>query len=228
MKRMLIVSAFVLALGAMFVATAQAQDGPRRGGMMMGRGGSIAGLLGSEQVQKEIKLTDEQKTKVDEAVKAVREEIGEKFTALRELEDRSQMREKMQELSTEMDRALMGKLRGVLEREQFIRAMQIRLQLRPLADSLESRFLAERLKITDEQKEKFAAFKADTQKQMTELMSKMREASQEQRGELFGKFRELREGAEKKVLAVLTDDQKKQIEEMKGEKFEFEYRRPQR
>jgi hypothetical protein len=54
----------------------------------------------------------------------------------------------------------------------------------------------------------------------------MRDASQEQRRETFEKYRKIRSDAEEQALAVLTEEQKKALEEMKGKIIELQ--RPQR
>ena len=86
--RSLLVLMMVLVLGAAFACAVQAQapEGSRRG---PGRGfsrGSLLGLLRMEQVQKEMKLSEEQTTKVKEAVEKLGTEMREQYTALREIE----------------------------------------------------------------------------------------------------------------------------------------------
>ena len=90
-----------LAVGVAMVAAAAAQapQGPRRG---FGGGtsrGSLLGLLRIEQVQKELKLSDDVGAKVAELSEKLGAERREKFAALREMEDREQRRAKMTELS---------------------------------------------------------------------------------------------------------------------------------
>ena len=208
--------ALSLALVAVLVTTAQAQQRGRG----MGRG-SLIGLLSMEQVQTEMKLSDEQKTKVDAITEKLRGEMREQFSELRDMEDRAKRMEKMNELNTQMDRKLREELRGSLERPQMMRLYQIRLQVNAVADSLTNEFLARRLEITEEQKTKLADVAKETQAKQTELYGKMRDASQDQRGSVFQDLRQLRTDADEKALGVLTDDQKKSFEEMKGEIIEL-------
>jgi acyl-CoA reductase-like NAD-dependent aldehyde dehydrogenase len=56
-------------------------------------------------------------------------------------------------------------------------------------------------------------------------MSAVRDASQEERGAVFEKFRKLAAESNEMALAVLTAEQKKSFEEMRGEKFELQMRR---
>ena len=230
MKRMRssMVAVLALALTVAFVAAAQAQDreGARRGGGMgMSRGG-LLGLLRIDAVRKELKLTDDQAAKVDKAAEELGAQMREKFAALGDIQDQAERRAKMTELSDEADRAAREKLQGILEREQIMRLYQIRMQVRSAAESLANRFVAGRLELTDDQKEKLAQIDKDSQAQRSELMGSMRDATEEQRGELMQKFRALRTEADAKALGVLTDAQKKTFEEMKGEKIELQGPRP--
>ena len=103
-----------------------------------------------------MKLNEEQTTKVQEIVEKLRTEMREQYTALREIEDRQKRREKMTELSDEFDGKVREQLRDVVQREQMMRLYQIRMQVRAVVDSLANRYVAGRLELTDEQKEKLA------------------------------------------------------------------------
>lgn len=221
------VLAITMMLVAAFAATAMAQapEGSRRGsGRGMSRS-SLLGLLRIEQVQKEMKLSEEQTAKVREVGEALGTEMREQYSALRDIEDREQQRAKMTELRDEFDAKAREKLRDVLEREQMMRLYQIRMQVRSVTDSLENRYVAGRLKLTDDQKAKLADVAKEARAKMSELYGKMRDASQEQRSELYQKFRSIRSEGDEKALGVLTDEQKQAFEEMKGEKIELEMRR---
>ena len=204
---------------------AQAPEGSRRGADRGASRSSLIGLLRSEQVQKELKLTDEQLAKVREVSEALGTEMREQFAAVRAIDDREQQRAKMNELRDEFDSKAREKLRDVLSREQMMRLYQVRMQVRPVVDSLDSRFVAGRLKLTDDQKAKLAEVGKEVQAKLSELYGQMRDASEQQRSELFQKFRNIRSEGDEKALGVLTDEQKKAFEEMKGEKIELEMRR---
>ena len=153
MKRtkVLMVLALALAMTAVCYSADQPQErgGPGRG---LGSRNSLLGLLGREQVQKELKLTDEETAKVKEVVEKLRGEMREQFQALEQVENRDERRAKLTQFSDELDEKLRDQLRDVVSREKMMRLYQIRMQYRPAVDSLTSRFLAERLKLTDEQK----------------------------------------------------------------------------
>ena len=94
-----------------------------------------------------------------------------------------------------------------------------------VADSLENRYVARRLKLTDEQKEKLAKINKDARAKRSKLFSGLRDASDEQRREAFEKYRKLRTKTGEQALALLTAEQKKAFEDMQGEKIELPSRR---
>ncbi len=96
------------------------------------------------------------------------------------------------------------------------------MQVRPVVDSLANKFVASRLKITDEQQKKLAEIAKETQAEQSKLFSGMREATDEQRAAAFQKLSKLRSEADEKALAVLTAEQKEAFQKMKGEKFELQ------
>ena len=217
--RSLVVVVLVLVLGAAFVAQAHAQ---RSGGRSRG---SLLGLLGIEQVQKELKLNDETIAKVEKLREKIRGEMTEQYSAAREIEDREKRSAKYAELRDQSDQKAREGLRDLLAREQMIRLYQIRLQVRAVVDSLESRYVAGKLELTDEQKEKLAKINKDAQANRSELFSGMRDASDEQRREAFEKYLKLRTETDEQALGVLTAEQKKALEDMKGKKIELPSRR---
>jgi Spy/CpxP family protein refolding chaperone len=217
--RSLLVAMLAFALGAAFVAQAQAQ---RFGGS--GRG-SLLGLLGDEQVQKELKLNGEVVARVEKLREKLREEMTEQYSAAREIEDRDKRFAKYAELRDQYDQKAREGLRDELAREQMMRLYQIRLQVRAVVDSLENRYVTRRLELTDAQKEKLATINKDAQAKRSELISSMRDASDEQRRESFEKYRKLRTETEEQALGVLTAEQKKTFEDMKGKKIELPSRR---
>ena len=221
--RRVFVPMMALALGAVLAtaAVAQAPQGAQRGfGGGLSRG-SLLGLLRLEQVQKELKLSEENVAKVTELREKLGAEMQEKFTALREIDDREQRRTKLTELSGESDRKAREQLREVLSREQIMRLYQIRMQVRGALASLNNHFVVRRLELTEEQQTKLSELQMETRNKTSEMRQDLREQSQEQRREAMHKLRQDRNEANEKALGLLTDEQKNRFEEMKGEKFEL-------
>ena len=221
--RRVFVAVMTLALGAALAPAAMAQTSER--GPRGSSRSSLLGLLRLEQVQKELKLSDEALAKVKELQEKLGTEMREKFAALREIGDREKRRAAMTELSGEYDRKAREQLREILAREQMTRLYQVRMQARSIVDSLSSRYVAGKLKLTDEQKTKVAEIAKGLQAKRSEVFSGNRDASQEQRREAYAKYRKSRTEADEKALGLLNAEQKEAFEKMKGEKIELPSRR---
>ena len=215
--RSLLVLAMVLLMGVAFVTVVDAAEGRRRGS---GRG-SLAGLLTMEQVQKELKLTEEETAKVKTFAEKHRAEMRKQYEGIREIEDHEKRHAKWTELRDQSDRKAHEAIRGMLPREKMMRLYQIRLQVRAVVDSLANKYVAGRLKLTDEQKAKLAQIVKDSQAARSKLGS-MRDASEEKRREAYAKYRKIRSDADEKALGLLTAEQKEALEKMKGKKLELQ------
>ncbi len=192
-----------LALGLTTVAQAQRQGFfPGPGGMLMNPG-----------VQKELKLSEDQMSKLKDALGKVRDNHKDDFGKIQEMsnEDRQKL---MKTVGDESRKAIAG----VLDDKQMKRFKQIQWQLGG-AEALNDPEVQKSLKLNDDQKKKLKTIFDDRNKKMQELF---------QGGNVEGgreKFQALRKETQEKANAVLTDDQKKSWKEMKGTEFEFE--RPQ-
>jgi len=227
-------SCLVLAVVFAFVLVSVAAAQERTPGGRQGFGrmrGSFVELLSLEQVQKELKLSEDQIAKVKEIGEKLRTEMREQFAGLREIQDVQERRTKMTEASNQFDEKARGQFREVLSQEQMMRLYQIRLQVRGAVYALNNRWVADRLKLTDEQKKKAAELEKATEDRVSEAYSPLRNLSQEERREKMADLREkiskMRSEAEQKALGLLTAEQKETFEKMKGEKIELPERRPQ-
>jgi len=193
----------VATLTVMVTGSAYAQRGGRFG--MMGG----ANLLGRPEVQTELKLTDEQKTKVGTLVETLREERRGRFQDLRDATPEERMKIQEQWRTEEMK-----KINEVLNPDQQKRFRQISLQQEgPMA--VIHADVATEIGLTDDQKKKVA----DLQR---EMMEKQRGIFQEFQGDREGamaKMQALRKETNDKAMAILTDDQKNKWKEMVGAPF---------
>ena len=226
-RRLTILATLALGAAVLTAAGSQAAEGRRGPGRGFGRD-SLLGLLRLEQVRKEMGLNEEQTAKVEQLVEKLGAEMREKFTALRQIEDRTERRAKMNELSDQADDKVREQLRGTLERDQVMRLYQIRMQIRPVVDSLANQYVARRLELTEEQKKKVAEIGEQMQAKRAELFGSFREATDQQRAEAMQKLRQLRGDADEQALALLTAEQKEAFENMKGKKVEIEWGRGRR
>jgi len=225
-----LVLGMALVLGAVCVNTAEAEAprGPRRGaGARIGRSSPL-GLVRLKQVQKDLKLTEEQVAKVTELGEEFGAEMQKEFSSLREIDDRAKRRAKMSELTKQLDCKAREKLCDVLNKEQMARLDQIRLQARPVVQNLTDKDVAGQLKLTQEQRKKIAKIGKGMRAKQSELYGTMRGASREQRAETTKKLRQIRADANKQALELLTTEQKQAFEKMQGKKIELQMRRRRR
>lgn len=225
------------------------ERGGRRGGFRgfgFGRGGFSMGpmqLLGNSAVQKELDLSTEQVAEVNkltEAYRAEQRDAGGRpdFSRLRDLSDEErreafeEMRKKREEAQKKLDAKYDPKIAELLDPPQADRLDQVVLQLKGV-EALTEEATAQALGLSKAQQEKIAAINNDYEAKRRELFSgfgrRGRRGDDEERGgrggrgggfEAFAQMRELGEKRDTDVMAVLTADQKKTWEEMKGEEFD--------
>ncbi len=208
MYRRLLGGAITVAVVMMCVAAyAQPQRGRRgagRPGMGM-RGGMSVQLLRNDAVQKDLGLSDEQISELREVASKGRPKFDRE--AIKNL-SQEERQAKMKELREGMMKKL-GELKEnvdkILTEKQQKRLKQIELQMMgPMAFMRPD--VAEKLQITDDQKEKMRdAFRA---------LRQGREGGGPPDREKMAK--EVRE----KLADILTDAQKSQLKEMRGEPFD--------
>ncbi len=197
----------VMLAGLASIASAQ----PGGGGGPGGRGGfgammaSPMMIMRSEQIQKELEIVDDQLKELE----AIGEDMRESFQGFRDMsqEDRDA---KMRDINKQFEE----RLNEVLLPHQQKRLKQISAQFSSrgpngFAGSLTEGNLADELKITDEQK------------------AKLKTVGEEARADMDAKTKKIRAEMEEKILAVLTEEQRKQYKEMVGEPFEMDMRQMQ-
>jgi hypothetical protein len=225
------VSIAVVAL-AMIAAsdTAWAQRGGRGGGPggPGGPGGMrmpdrtlsmmYGALLNAPTVQKDIDLLDDQKAKIKEIGDKAGEAMKEVFSGMGDMRDLSdEERAKKQEEMMKKMRAQGEKttkaIEGVLLPDQLKRLRGIALQRMGLM-ALGDKTVQKDLKMKDEQVAKLKSIRDEAMKKMGELFRPGAD-----RDEMRKKGEAMRKEIEKKTLDVLTADQQKALEKMKGKKL---------
>lgn len=213
-----------MALGlCAFLTTDAAAQGGRGFGMM--RGANLAGLLGNEGVQKELKLDADQTSKAAELAAKTREKMGEAFASARELEGQERMK-KMQELSHEINAGVKKEAAEFLKADQLTRLTQIDYQFRG-AFAFNDPEVQAKLKITDDQKTAIREIEQESMESMRSLFSNIGN-DEEARKEARTKMVELQKSTKEKVEGKLTDDQKKAWKELIGAPFEVKFAPRQR
>jgi Spy/CpxP family protein refolding chaperone len=220
MKRLATCALAAMSLVAVLASSALAQqDGGRRGrgGFGGGFGGfGLGGLIAMPEVQKELGLSEADAKKLTDDLAALRPQRtggGGDFRNLSQ-EERQKRFEEMRKQGEETAKKTEEKLKASLTDAQFKRLGELRLQ-REGANSLERSEVADKLKLTTEQKDKIKKIAEEGRPQFG-------------RGGNAGGDRpspeEMRARREKRnadILAVLTPEQKTAWEGMQGAKFTF-------
>lgn len=226
----------LLCLTVATTAWAQQPQGRRPGGFLGGPGGPGGGsgdwvqLLGSEQVQKELELVDEQKDGIRKVADEARERMREGFSGfqgLRDLseEERNKRFAEMREKAETMAKETRKKLEEVLLPHQVERLQQISLQVRGAA-ALTDPEVAGKLGLSDDQKQQLQKAQEENREKMRGMFQGGGQGGSGEDAQR--RFAEAREAAAASYLAVLTAEQKEQFEKLKGEKFELDMSQIQR
>jgi hypothetical protein len=238
----------LLATSLVSPLSAQQQDGQNRqrgqggpggrfgggfGGGMFGGGGLLA-LAQIPEVQKEIKVTDDQKGLIEEMAKDLREGgqrfNGEEFRSLSEEQRRARGEELRKQFEERIKQADEG-VKVALEEKQVARLKELQIQREiqttGVYASLNRAEVADQLKLSQDQKDKVAKIRDDNRPQFGRGGPGGGQRPQGQDGQrpdpqaAFAEFRARREKANTEALAILNADQKTAFEKMQGTKFEF-------
>jgi Spy/CpxP family protein refolding chaperone len=180
-----------------------------------GRFGDDSGLLLNKGVQDELKLTEDQKTKIRDAVGVVREKYGDDLMKAREAKDREKGREVLQKMATDLHKAAVE----ILNPEQRKRLKEIHYQTASPA-LFTHHDVQKELTLTDKQKEEIKRVVEEYNKESREI----REGG-EKGVEAIKKRTEARKESLEKIKGMLTDDQKKAWKELTGAPFELRFGR---
>ncbi len=207
-----VVATLVFATGA----TAMAQPPQRGGGRGFGGGfGGTAFLLGMEPVQKELALTDAQKETFNKLREEARAGGGGNFRDMSE-EERAKLRTQMEERAKKTEETI----KATLDAKQYARLTELSIQQAGVM-ALSRPDVVEKLKLTDDQKSKLREVAEANRGPGGGRGGFNTNASEEERRKAMEEARARREKTEADTMAVLTEEQKKAFEELKGKKFEF-------
>ncbi len=201
----------VAALVMTSLALAQQPERPRRPGLPgVGFGGRMGAnlswtLLMRDDVQKELNLSEQQKTKLNQMQQEMRQAMQESRNLPPE-----QRREQMQQLRQKYDPT------SILTDAQRKRLRELELQWQgPMA--LLDPNIAREVGLTQEQQAKIRGIVQET------FQSTRGQPGQPpQPGERIQELQKAREQAEKKILEVLTPAQREKWQQMTGKPFEFQ------
>jgi Spy/CpxP family protein refolding chaperone len=174
-----------------------------------GFGGGGAQLLQMPEVQGELKLTDDQKTKVTSMLEQLRSQRQGQQGQFRDLSPED--RQKLMAERTAKENALVG---AILDADQMKRYHQLVLQQQG-ARAFQDKSVADKLSLTADQQDKIQGLLRES----AEAMRELRQAGDPQATR--EKVAALNKDTNEKVMAVLTDAQKSQWKEMLGTPVTF-------
>jgi len=206
--------AIIVAVAALVCsALAQGGGGQRRGG---GRGNPYAptNLVRLEEVQKELNITDDQKTKIADLQASVQTKMTDLGSSANG--DRTAMTEGMAKINAEATKSL----GDILQPEQMKRLRELQIQWSGKSILATDKELQSSLSISEEQKTKIA-----------ELIAKQQAANREasQGGDRQAAAEARTKNAkilEDEIDKVLTDAQKTKLKELGGKELPKPARRP--
>jgi hypothetical protein len=204
------------------VGVAALLAGPSFGQGRRGFGGNqLNRFLDSKEFQKELKLTDEQVTKAKAAAEDVFKKHADDF---KDLDFTStEGREKMMAIGRTISTESLKAMDSVLDKDQMKRFKQIMLQqsIRMQGPAVyNDPEIQKSLKLTDEQKDKIKTINSDLNKDREELFKDIQGDPAKGR-EAFQKMGGMSKEAMDKAGKILTTEQKKSLDELKGEPFEM-------
>jgi hypothetical protein len=180
------------------------------------------GILMAPNVQKDLKLSDEQIGKVQATLTEIRQKHADEQAAIRDLPQ-----EERPAKAAALSKTIAAEVKTALafSPEQAKRYDQISLQARGL-QAFSDPTVLEAVKLTDDQRSKIREIAQASQGQGGG--ANLKDASEEERAAILKKMADTRKENMAKVLATFSDDQKKAWKELTGEpiQFQFQGRRP--
>jgi hypothetical protein len=166
--------------------------------------------LRNEQIQKEIELTADQKTKLDKIRQDYYASTQQMYKELRNV-DGGQRYEKLNEMRKKLSSDIESRVRKVLLKKQADRLRQIMLQMALLRQgssrTLVQGEVAGELNLSEDQKAKLQEADNLARREMQEKIRKYQE--------------KLRQEMLDKILSELDDNQRKKLKTMMGEEFQI-------
>jgi len=203
----------VTILAVALCAAAMAQ----RGGGMFGRGGGTAQLLGRHDVQKELNLSDDQKTKLEALRQKQREDMQAFFQANAPADGGRPDMSKLQPEMEKMRKDQQKEVDAILTADQSKRLKEISIQLGGVGVITRPEIQTD-LGFTDDQKAQVKSLQDKQQAAMQEIREKMQsgELDREQMRPLMEKNRKIMDD---ELGKILTEAQKAKLKELGGKTF---------
>jgi hypothetical protein len=172
-----------------------------------------------DKVQEELKLSDEQKKKLERQLQDTVQDAMKFFEKAKDLKPEEREQEH-QAYSRKAQEKLAAFLKDTLKDDQRQRLRQLALQQQGLFALFGEEKVQAELKITDEQRKQLMGVIEDLQKKIQPLIKEAQSGGNPV--EIRPKIMKIRKEQEGKIEAVLTDAQKKQWRELLGKPFDLD------
>ena len=209
-----------LAVATLVVVSALSMAQGRGGGMrMMGGGGGMSQLLARPDVQAEIKLTDEQKGKLDDQRQAMRDAMRQRFQnggGASSGTDREAMMKEFQEAAKKAEKEALA----VLDDKQKARLKELWIQ-REGNNVVTNEDIQKEIGFSEEQKGKVKSLQDASRQAMSEIFQKMQNGELD-RSEMQPLMEKNQKAMSDELGKVMTADQAAKLKAMRGAEFKFD------
>ena len=177
-------------------------------------------LVFRDKVQEDLKLTQEQKEKLEQNLQELLPDAMQFFQKIEGLKGEEREKE-LKAYRQKAQEKLAAVLKETIKEDQRKRLRQLELQREGAFVLLHGDVeIGTDLKITDEQRKQFMAVVQDMQKKIAPLIKEAQSGGDPQ--EIRPKAMKIRKEHEGKIVALLTDPQKKQWKEMLGKPLDLD------
>jgi hypothetical protein len=172
-----------------------------------------------DQVQEELKLSDEQKRKLADKFPEYAQETMKAFDKVKDLKPPERDKE-MHEHRRRAEGKLTALLKDVLDAKQQGRLLQLQLQQAGTFALLGQHEAFAKLKISDEQRRQFMEVVQEMEKKIQAEIQQIQDGAKPE--DVFPKIKKVRKEHETKIETLLTEAQKKQWQELLGKPLDLE------
>ncbi len=209
----------VLVVVGLVCTEAAAQDIPEEARKQLSQALGGPFLVFRDKVHDDLKLTNEQKEKLEEHLKERLPDIMQFFQKLDGLKGEEREKE-LQAFRKQAHEKLGTLLKETLKDGQRMRLRQVELQQEGPFALLHDEGVGKELKVTDKQRKQFMAVVQEMQKKIAPLIKEAQEGGKPE--EIRPKVMKVRQEHAGKIEAILSNDQKKQWQTMVGKALELD------
>lgn len=205
-----------LAVTAFLVVSALSMAQGRGGGMRMMGGGGMTMLLGRDDVKAEIKLTDDQSSKLDAQRQAMMEDMRARMQNGGGGGDREAMMKEFQEAAKKAEKEALA----VLDDKQRARLKELWIQHEG-NNVIGNEEIQKDLGMTNDQKAKVKSLQESSRQAMSEIFQKMQN-NEIDRSEIRPLMEKNQKAMAEELGKILTADQTAKLKTMGGAPFKFD------